>query len=154
MCSRITVTPEQVKQAGLLVTAGEAGVWLQPTPEQKQIVALSVELDKMKKKRNDKQRGNKPKEDESGSKEGKERKSKNPETSKKGNPEWKLQPPNKGDPKTKTVKDKISHWCPHHKLWTKHKPEECMKRPDTETEGSLKATGLTALVHTEWSDDE
>ena len=35
----------------------EAGVWLQSTPEPKQIVALSAELDKMMKKRNNTQRG-------------------------------------------------------------------------------------------------
>ncbi len=29
----------------------EAGVWLEPTPERKQIVALPAKLDKMKKKR-------------------------------------------------------------------------------------------------------
>jgi len=70
----------------------EAGVWSQPTPEQKQIVALSAELDKMKKKRNKKQRGNKNPENEAGTKKGKKRKSKNSKTFKKGYPEWKLQP--------------------------------------------------------------
>lgn len=132
----------------------EAGVWLQPTPEQKQIVALSAELDKMKKKRNDKQRGSKTKEDESGANDEKKRKSKNHKVSKKGYPDWKLQPPNSGDPETKTVKDKIFHWCPHHKLWTKHKPDECKKKYNNESDEKLKPTGLTALVHTEWSDDE
>ena len=133
----------------------EAGVWLQPTPEQKQIVALSAELDKMKKKRNDKQRGSKTKEDESGANEGKKRNSKNPKTYKKGYPEWKLQPPDPGNPQKKTVKDKVFHWCPHHQLWTKHEPKDCKKGNDSKTEnGSLKPTGFTALVHTEWSDDE
>jgi len=88
----------------------------------------------MKKKRNDKHRGNKHKEDESGLSEGKKRKSKNPKTTKKGYPEWKLQPPNHGDPEAKTVKNKVFHWCPHHKIWTKHEPKDCKKGNDTKTE--------------------
>ena len=98
----------------------EAGIWLQPTSEQKQIVALSAELDKMKKKRNDKQRGSKTKEDESGANEGKKRNSKNPKASKKGFPEWKLQPPNPGNSKTKTVKDKRRKRTPLFAFPAKH----------------------------------
>ena len=79
----------------------EAGVWLQPTPEQKQIVALSAVLDMMKKNRNDKQRGSRTKEGEAGANEEKKRKSKNHKTSKK------VQPPSSGDPETKTVENKI-----------------------------------------------
>ena len=45
-------------------------------------------------------------------------------------------------------------WCPHHKLWTKHKPDECKKKYNNESDEKLKPTALTALVHTEWSDDE
>jgi hypothetical protein len=30
---------------------------------------------------------------------------------------------------TKKVKDVKYHWCPHHKLWQKHKPADCRLNP-------------------------
>ena len=38
---------------------------------------------------------------------------------------WKDVAPKKDDPKTKGVNRKTYHWCPKHKAWTLHKPEEC-----------------------------
>jgi hypothetical protein len=46
---------------------------------------------------------------------------------------WKLKEPKDGEPNTKRVfqdgEKKTYHWCPHHKMWTIHKPEECKKFP-------------------------
>jgi hypothetical protein len=46
---------------------------------------------------------------------------------------WKLKEPKDGEPNTKRVfqdgEKKMYHWCPHHKMWTIHKPEECKKFP-------------------------
>ena len=38
---------------------------------------------------------------------------------------WKKKEPKAGDPKTKTVNNKKYHWCPNHKMWTVHTPENC-----------------------------
>ena len=37
---------------------------------------------------------------------------------------WKDVAPKKDDPKTKEVNGKTYHWCPKHKAWTLHKPED------------------------------
>jgi hypothetical protein len=42
-------------------------------------------------------------------------------------PEWKLVEPSEGESKTKTVGTKNFHWCPYHKLWSIHTPQECRK---------------------------
>jgi hypothetical protein len=46
---------------------------------------------------------------------------------------WKLKGPKDGEPNTKRVfqdgEKKTYHWCPHHKMWTIHKPEECKNFP-------------------------
>jgi hypothetical protein len=46
---------------------------------------------------------------------------------------WKLKEPKDGESNTKRVfqdgEKKTYHWCPHHKMWTIHKPEECKKFP-------------------------
>jgi hypothetical protein len=38
---------------------------------------------------------------------------------------WKAIPPGSNDPKTKSFEDRTYHWCPNHKMWTMHKPEDC-----------------------------
>ena len=38
---------------------------------------------------------------------------------------WKKVPPESGKPTTITKNKKEYHWCPHHKLWCLHKPDEC-----------------------------
>ena len=40
-------------------------------------------------------------------------------------------PPEPDKPHTKVTKQgKLLHWCPHHNLWTMHKPYECKIQPD------------------------
>ena len=38
---------------------------------------------------------------------------------------WKDIAPKDSDPKTKEANGKTYHWCPKHKAWTLHKPEDC-----------------------------
>jgi hypothetical protein len=38
---------------------------------------------------------------------------------------WKGIKPKDGEAGSKTVGDIKYHWCPHHKFWTTHKPDEC-----------------------------
>jgi hypothetical protein len=46
---------------------------------------------------------------------------------------WKLVPPKDGEQNTKKIfqdgQKKIYYWCPHHRMWTKHSPQECKKLP-------------------------
>ena len=44
-------------------------------------------------------------------------------------PTWKTVPPKEGEELIKTVNGKKYHWCPNHKAWTLHTPEECKKKP-------------------------
>jgi hypothetical protein len=39
--------------------------------------------------------------------------------------EWKKIPPSEGEAKSKKFEDRTYHWCPNHKYWTMHTPEEC-----------------------------
>eukprot|EP00980_Cylindrotheca_fusiformis_P028642 scaffold22623_cov213-Cylindrotheca_fusiformis.AAC.2 len=65
---------------------------------------------------------------------------------------WKLQAPKESEPKVKQHSGRTYHWCPHHKLWTAHKPADCTRggtapTPDPpRTVRSLQATTVAALV--------
>jgi hypothetical protein len=43
---------------------------------------------------------------------------------------WKKVPPKPGKPTTMKKIKRDYHWCPKHKLWCIHRPEEC-KRPES-----------------------
>ncbi len=46
---------------------------------------------------------------------------------------WKLVPPKDGEKNIKKIyqdgQKKTYYWCPHHRMWTKHSPQECKKLP-------------------------
>jgi hypothetical protein len=54
---------------------------------------------------------------------------------KKGKYDWKKEAPPAGKPHTYVWPDngKTYYWCPNHKAWTIHRPEECTKSNDTES---------------------
>ena len=58
---------------------------------------------------------------------------------------WKDKAPRKGDKTTKDFKGKTYHWCPTHKKWTLHKPDECrlkdkkLKKNNEQAEGDAYA---------------
>ena len=58
-------------------------------------------------------------------------------------PEWKKRPPGKNDPKTKQVQGRTYHWCPYHKFWSAHKPEECKLSTQAATAKSDNKTDNT-----------
>jgi hypothetical protein len=39
--------------------------------------------------------------------------------------EWKRIAPEARQPQSKTVNEKMYHWCTHHKMWTIHSPKDC-----------------------------
>jgi hypothetical protein len=55
---------------------------------------------------------------------------------------WKSVPPT-GNEKTTIFENRTYHWCPNHKMWTMHKPEECQGinfRPGQTSAGNNVAT--------------
>jgi hypothetical protein len=59
-----------------------------------------------------------------------------------GAPVWKKTPPEHNTPHTKvTESGSLFHWCPHHNLWTKHKPDECQIRPDPDQDQGAAPKG-------------
>lgn len=93
--------------------------WNAPTQDGEQIVALKAQVDQLKKDLHKKAKTT-------------------PSYSGKGNPPnksgrrvhtgkwaWKSKPPKSGEAKTKTVNRRKYHWCPTHKAWTEHSPDEC-----------------------------
>ena len=52
---------------------------------------------------------------------------------------WKDVPPSKGEKHEKTFESKTYYWCPYHKKWTLHKPEECRLK-DKQEESKEKET--------------
>jgi hypothetical protein len=47
-------------------------------------------------------------------------------------PAWKKVAPKANESTTKTMNSKTFHWCPKHKMWTVHKPDECTLQDETE----------------------
>ena len=113
----------------------QLGEWMEPSPDQKRIVALTAELHEVKKHA---AKGKPP--DANPGNGGKRRRQ---------YPEWKIKEPKENEPKTKTVKGKTYYWCPYHKLWTEHKPADCRKKPSdtpTETNGKLNLSPALANI--------
>ena len=52
---------------------------------------------------------------------------------------WKEVAPKEGQKHTKKFKKKTYHWCPHHKLWTIHTPQQCEKNEEPNTEQAMTA---------------
>ena len=106
----------------------EENAWLEPSDEQKQIIALTAQVEKMK------AQGKNKIKDKQGS--GKNKiKSKEQNKKEKGKrkepkyPAWKLKAPLAKESTTKTVKGKKFYWRQAHRegqgLWVAHTPEEC-----------------------------
>lgn len=134
----------------------EKDQWNAPTEEQQNILALTAELALLKKNQTKAKPTYKAKLTSSTSP-----KSKNyaADKSKKkrdeGVPAWKKKAPSGNSPKEKDVEGKHYYWCPHHKLWTMHKPEDCRKKNSSGgsqggTAPSLQVNhGLSAVLELE-----
>jgi hypothetical protein len=108
--------------------------WNAPSREEEQIIALSAQVQELKKTASTLNRKKaKPKTD----------RSKNPPRTKRSNEDkfaWKLIPPKAGEERTKQVNEKTYHWCKKHKAWTLHSPQECRLKEESsnEDEGGLQ----------------
>ena len=113
--------------------------WLQPTAEQREIVALTAKINQLTKQKagNKNKSDNKSKSNKKGK--GKGKKDSQNKDKKPKYPEWKSKAPKAGDPKTKEVKGRTYHWCSIHNLWTKHKESECKKKEESSNKDSGKS---------------
>jgi hypothetical protein len=101
--------------------------WAAPTKEEEKIIALEAKITKLTSKKN-------PQKDKKKGQRGHKNKSKGKNT-KNGNqdgqngytkPAWQTKPPTDNEKgKSKKVNKKEYWWCPNHKSWCRHKPDEC-----------------------------
>ena len=89
--------------------------WNAPSEAEEKIIALAANLAKAKKEA----AAGKGKKGDQKKKGAKKKKSK------KDLPDWVETEPKEGEPKKKDWKGKPMHWCPKHKAWTRHTPEQC-----------------------------
>ena len=89
-------------------------LWNAQSEEEKQIVALQAKIEKLEKQGKSKKDNNSKKDSKgkSGSK-------------KNDKPKWMTEPPKQGESTKKTHSNKDYWWCPKHKAWVRHKPEDC-----------------------------
>ena len=112
--------------------------WKQPTDQDKQIVALTAQLEKLQKSKNNKRDGKKDDKDNKTGK-GKENKKNN-----KKNKDNKWRPPDKDEKQPRTIDGKEYWYCPNHgkdnknPRWVKHKPEACNNKPTEEDKNKEK----------------
>ena len=127
----------------------ETGEWMEPTSDQRKIVALTAESQRKivaltaeiqtMKQQTVKGRFNSKKNTPNAKGSGIDRKN--------NYPEWKTTQPAEGSPISKQVKGRAYHWCPKHKLWAAHKPEDCRlftgpsEKPKATTDEQKHAAG-------------
>ena len=125
-------------------TISKMDQWNAKTQEQEQIVALTAELGKIKddnlrlarsikskttgKSKQDKKGGR-----GKGSNKGKSKN--NRKRTHSGKWEWKNHVPSGNDPKHKKFEGKDYYWCPTHKAWMNHHPDECREKERLEAQG-------------------
>jgi hypothetical protein len=120
-------------------TSNENSSWGVNSKQVKSIMNLTAQITELKKWRNDKGKSDDGKR---GKPEGKleEKKGYVPPTDYRKQrfdkaPNWMKTEPKDGKT-TKKVKDVEYHWCCHHKLWQKHKSEDCRLNPTNKNNGS------------------
>jgi len=127
------ISPQRLMQLALnrYNTMKEGGSWNAPSEEQTEIIALKAQLKKLQKQRDPKS-------------------TRNSSTNQNSRyPEWKSKKPKEGEPKTKKVKGKEYYWCPKHKMWTQHKPDDCKKGQKSESKQTNATSGQAAQEETE-----
>ena len=140
----VDVEPEHLMQLALnkYQTLVEDGKWNAPTEADSKIIALEAQVKKLTRA---------PAKAPAKGKVGVDKKDKkSPNKGNKNKPEWMAVAPKEGEPKKKTVKDKLYNWCPKHKAWVRHSPEQCEgkglgKHPDTKPAAKKDSPDSKAL---------
>ena len=122
----------------------DMGMWRQKTPNEKKLIAMAANIAELEKQNKEFQhQAAALKAGKRGNHDTNNNNTLNSD-SKKGRryPEWKYVAPKPGEKQTKTVNQKTFHWCPHHKLWSEHTPEDCRigKKKAQEQEGNPTPT--------------
>jgi hypothetical protein len=106
--------------------------WAVPSKEEEKIIALEAQITKLtsKKKGNDNKQGqNKGTSSKNQGKKNKKNKNKKNNTQNSNTyakPAWQTKAPTNAERgKSKKVNGKDYWWCPNHKSWVRHKPDEC-----------------------------
>jgi hypothetical protein len=124
-------------------TMVQQGLWNAPSPESEKILALEAKLLKLTSKKKEE---SKPKEKEKGKDKDKDKKKKGPK------PSWKTEEP-KDKSKSKTVDGRTYWWCPNHKAFTMHTPQDCRgigqvtSKPKTAPGSTSAAPGRTLQLN-------
>ena len=87
--------------------------------DHEQIIALTAELKTLQAKGCNKKTGKKK------GKDGKRKKKRDKKGDKKMPAKWMLTPPKDGKSTTKTVNEKVFHWCLNHKHWVAYTTAQC-----------------------------
>ena len=139
----------------------QKGVWNAPSPEEEKILALEAKIQKLERQAKTKKVNKDTFKKEKGKGNLKQKNKKQRQK-----PAWMLKPPADHEKdKSKTVDGKEYWWCPKHKSWTRHKPNECQGvglSPDSikygkdkEQQKKLKLTkALAAIAEEDSSDSE
>ena len=99
----------------------QKGKWMAQSEDQKKIVALEAQVSKLQKS---KASANKPGKTMAKPKSKKAAKANAPKN-KEDRPKWMFVPPRSGESHEKVVDGKKYYWCPKHKAWVRHRPEDC-----------------------------
>jgi hypothetical protein len=122
-----------------------ADLWQAPSIKEEQILALTAQIDAMKKAKISTAKTKK-----SDSKKANDAKKKTRADTYAEKYAWKIVPPAEGEPKTKEVNKKNYHFCPHHNngagAWVIHHPSACDRRDDKKGEPKEKAMSLTKVL--------
>lgn len=124
MHQSLKLTPEQLMQNALQQyrIIQQLGEWGQ----EDEIVALRAELNKLKSEKSRQKSSNSQQSSSPAIQQDTTSSSTNQSESKKNKyPEWKREPPKRGEPNTKKVQGRTLHWCQYHKLWAAHNPSDC-----------------------------
>ena len=126
-------------------TLVESEQWMEPTTEEKKIVALTAQiaqLKKQKKKNNQNSTQNNNGNNNNNNNSGSSNSETNNQNQQRGNSSkktpWYWVAPKTGEPHTKKVGEKEYHWCPHHGKqgkWVRHNPSECKAKDKSKNQG-------------------
>ena len=112
-------TPEQLmslaknKYAQLV----QKKIWKAPSEDQRKIIALQAQVQKLQQANKKNNTLNSPNPKKSPPPKG--------TPAKRERPAWMAIAPKDGEKRTKTVDNKEYHWCPKHKSWVRHRPQDC-----------------------------
>jgi hypothetical protein len=127
--------------------------WQAPTAEEEQIVALTAQIEKLK--RYTKKGTGAETADGDKKRKDRVRRADDPKFA------WKLVKPKSGEPEVKVVNGKTYYWCAKHDAWTLHKPDECRLGSGSHGQkhkqgegGELKLTTAMRARFAEDSDDD